>query len=70
MSSRCALFPPAALTDVRSYFNQPRPGVAVQGPALKYPPQTAKEYIVNAMHRNYLAGQQMKKDGEKASTVL
>ncbi|KAK0192298.1 Clavaminate synthase-like protein [Armillaria mellea] len=44
------------------YFNQPRPGVLVDGPTHKYAAQTAKEYIVNAMHRNYLAAQQLKKE--------
>ncbi|PBK94680.1 Clavaminate synthase-like protein [Armillaria gallica] len=44
------------------YFNQPRPGILVDGPTHKYAAQTAKEYIVNAMHRNYLEAQQLKKE--------
>ncbi|KAK0204042.1 putative gibberellin 20-oxidase [Desarmillaria ectypa] len=48
------------------YFNQPRPCVLVDGPTHKYAAQTAKEYIVNAMHRNYLAAQQLKKEQQAA----
>jgi len=38
-----------------AYFNQPNKEVVVQGPAKKYEPLTAEEYISSAMERNFRA---------------
>ncbi|KAF3256955.1 hypothetical protein TWF217_004888 [Orbilia oligospora] len=50
-----------------AFFNQPIRSAMIQGPLKKYPPITARDFILDAARRNYAQGEKEREDAIKSS---
>ncbi|KAK6505126.1 hypothetical protein TWF481_007048 [Arthrobotrys musiformis] len=50
-----------------AFFNQPIRSAVIQGPMKKYPPITARDFILDAARRNYAQGEKEREDAVKSS---
>ncbi|KAF3200689.1 hypothetical protein TWF106_003185 [Orbilia oligospora] len=50
-----------------AFFNQPIRSAVIQGPLKKYPPITARDFILDAARRNYAQGEKEREDAIKSS---